>query len=143
MNKCQRFSFVDDLGEVVPDGLYMQALVGETLSISVVSFRLPGGPGIAAKAHSHGEEASLQIRGGCTVNLGDDPQTPQGAVEMDEGVLMLMPADHPHSGVNRYDPGGMSLRLNVVTPPRAEFGAKGSAQTYYPTDAAEAGKGAA
>ncbi|MFT4151722.1 MAG: cupin [Paracoccaceae bacterium] len=138
--KCQRFSFVSDLREVVPDGLYMQAVVGEALSVGVVNFRLPGGPGIAAKAHSHGEEASLQIRGGCTVNLGDDPARPEGAVELEEGVLMLMPADHPHSGINRYDAAGQCLRLNVVTPPRAEFGNRGAAQTFYPADAAQGGR---
>lgn len=135
MTRCQRFSFTENLREVVPDGLYMQAVVGEKLSVGVVSFRLPAGPGIAAKAHAHGEEASLQIRGGCTVHLGADPARPDGAVELEEGALMLMPADQPHSGVNRYDAGGMSLRLNVVTPPRAEFGSRGAARTFYPTDA--------
>lgn len=139
MTRCQRFSFVSDLREVVPDGLSMQAVVGEVLSVGVVAFRLPGGPAIAAKAHAHGEEVSLQLRGGCTVNLGDDPARPTGAVELEEGIMMLMPADLPHSGINRYDAAGQCLRLNVVTPPRAEFGARGAAQTYYPTDA---GKGA-
>ena len=134
MPRCQVFSFTEGLNEVVPHGLSMQAVVGETLSIGVVAFRLPGGPGIAAKAHSHGEEATLQLRGGCTVALGWDLDRPEGSVELEEGRIMLMPADHPHSGVNRYDAEGQCLRLNVVTPPRAEYGARGSATVFYPTE---------
>lgn len=135
MTRCQRFSFVDDLREVVPGGLYMQAVVGETLSIGVVNFRLPAGPGIAAKSHAHGEEATLQLRGGCTVNLGEDPASPTGAVTLEQGLLMLMPAALPHSGVNHFDAQGQCLRLNVVTPPRAEFGARGATRAFYPTAA--------
>ena len=134
MQKCQVFSFTRNLNELVPDGLYMQAVVGEALSVGVVNFRLPAGPGIAAKAHAHGEEATLQIRGGCTVNLGWSVETPDGAVELEEGNVMVMPADQPHSGVNRYDADGMCLRLNVVTPPRAEFGSRDKATVYYPTE---------
>ena len=44
-----------------------------------------------------------------------------------------MPADQPHSGYNRYDAEGMCLRLNVVTPPRAEYGSRDNAKVYYPT----------
>ncbi len=134
MQKCQVFSFTRNLNELVPDGLYMQAVVGEALSVGVVNFRLPAGPGIAAKAHAHGEEATLQIRGGCTVNLGWSVETPEGSVELEEGNVMVMPADQPHSGVNRYDADGMCLRLNVVTPPRAEFGSRDKATVYYPTE---------
>jgi len=134
MQKCQVFSFTRNLNELVPDGLYMQAVVGEALSVGVVNFRLPAGPGIAAKSHAHGEEATLQIRGGCTVNLGWSVEAPDGAVELEEGNVMVMPADQPHSGVNRYDADGMCLRLNVVTPPRAEFGSRDKATVYYPTE---------
>ena len=134
MPQCQVFSFTEDLNEVVPGGLYMQAVVGEALSVGVVNFRQPGGPGIAAKAHSHGEEATLQIRGGCTVNLGWSVETPDGSVELEEGRVMVMPADQPHSGINRYDAEGMCLRLNVVTPPRAEYGTRDKATVFYPTE---------
>lgn len=130
--KCQIFSFSDPDQEVVPGGLYMAAVVGRKLSVGVVNFRLPGGPGIAASAHAHGEEATLQLRGGCTVNLGDSVGEPEGSVELEEGSVMIMPADQPHSGVNRYDAAGQCLRLNVVTPPRAEYGASGQAKVYYP-----------
>lgn len=133
MQKCQVFSFIENLEEVKPDGLYMQAVVGKSLSVGVVNFRLPNGPNIAAKAHAHGEEATLQIRGGCAVSLGWEPDSPEGAVQLEEGDVMIMPGDKPHSGVNRYDAEGMCLRLNVVTPPRAEFGASGSAKPFYPT----------
>lgn len=133
MSECQVFSFAESLDEVVPGGLYMRAVVGEALSVGVVNFRLPEGPAIAAKAHVHGEEATLQIRGGCTVNLGWSVEAPEdGAVELEEGSVMLMPADQPHSGLNRFDAAGMCLRLNVVTPPRAEYGAKGEAKPFYP-----------
>lgn len=132
--RCQRFAFRGDLQEVVPDGLYMAAVVGERLSVGVVNFRLPGGPGIAAKAHAHGEEITLQLTGGCTVNLGTDPDRPEGSVELEAGTVMIMPADRPHSGVNRFDGDGMCLRLNVVTPPRQEYGGKGAAKPFYPTE---------
>ncbi len=137
MSKCQMFSFVDNLSEVVADGLYMQSVVGETMSVGVVNFRLPNGPAIPAKAHNHGEEASLQIRGGCTVNLGWSVTEPEGHVELEEGSVMLMPAEQAHSGVNRFDGQGMCLRLNVVTPPRAEYGAKGSSKVFYPINGRE------
>lgn len=132
MSEVQRFSFRTGLGEVVPEALSMAAVVGDTISVGVVAFRLPGGPGIAPKAHAHGEEITLQITGGCSVLLGDDPSRPEGALELEAGSLMLMPAEQPHSGLNRYDAAGACLRLNVVSPPRAEYGAKGAAQTYYP-----------
>lgn len=134
MARCQVFSFADPDQEVVPGALYMAAVVGERLSVGVVNFRLPGGPGIAAKAHAHGEEATLQLRGGCTVNLGWQVDSPEGAVELEEGRVMLMPAEQPHSGINRYDGDGMCLRLNVVTPPRAEYGATGAARVFYPVE---------
>lgn len=134
MSSCQVFSFArNDLREVVPDGLYMEAVVGETISVGVVNFRLPAGADIPSKAHAHGEEMTLQIKGGCTVNLGWSTEEPDGAVELAEGTVMVMPADQPHSGVNRFDAEGMCLRLNVVTPPRAEYGGKGNAKVYYPT----------
>lgn len=134
MARCQVFSFADPDQEVVPGGLYMAAVVGVRLSVGVVNFRLPEGPGIAAKAHAHGAEATLQLRGGCTVNLGWQVDSPEGAVELEEGCVMLMPAEQPHSGINRYDAEGMCLRLNVVTPPRAEYGATGAAKAFYPVE---------
>ncbi len=134
MGKCQKFSFArEGLREVAPDGLYMNSVVGEALSVGVVNFRLPKGPEIAAKAHNHGEEVTLQLKGGCTVNLGWSVEEPEGSVELEEGRVMIMPTDLPHSGINRYDAEGMCLRLNVVTPPRAEYGTKGAAKVYYPT----------
>src|SRR5690625_4863164 len=71
MSKCQVFSFLNNLNEVVEDGLYMQAVVGDKISVGVVNFVEPGGPEIAPKSHSHGEEVTLQIKGGCAVYLGD------------------------------------------------------------------------
>lgn len=137
MTKCQFFSFVDDLAEVSPGALYMQAIVGENLSVGVVNFRLPGGPEIQAKSHFHGEEVTLQVRGGCDVNIGHDVANPSKTIVLKEGSVMIMPADMPHSGVNKFDSEGMCLRLNVVTPPRKEYGTSGSAKPYYPTGDAQ------
>lgn len=133
--ECQMFSFADPDQVVLADGLYMSAVVGEALSVGVVNFRLPRGPEVAPKSHAHGEELTLQLRGGCRVNLGESVETPDGAVELEAGRVMLMPAERAHSGLNRYDADGWCLRLNVVSPPRAEYGAKGAAKAFYPTDA--------
>jgi len=133
MTICQRFSFREGLNEVVEDGLYMQAVVGETMSVGVVNFVQPKGPDIAAKAHAHGEEVTLQVTGGCAVYVGDRAATlddPQ--VQLEAGRLMVMPAEQSHYGVNRYDAEGQCLRLNVVSPPRQEYGGKGAAKVYYP-----------
>ncbi|HEY0297339.1 MAG TPA: cupin domain-containing protein [Bordetella sp.] len=133
MSKCQLFSFSEDLREVVPGGLYMQSVVGETMSVGVINFRLPAGPGIEPKSHAHGEECTLQIRGGCTVNLGHSVTEPEGSVLLEEGSVMVMPAEQAHSGINHFDAQGWSLRLNIVTPPRAEYGSKGRSKVYYPS----------
>lgn len=133
MAKCQIFSFTQDLNEVIRDGLYMQAVVGETMSIGVVHFVSQNGPGIKSQAHAHGEEVTLQIRGGCTVYLGSDVQGfSDPSVELESGRVMTMPADQSHYGVNRFNPDGQCLRLNVVTPPRKEYGSKGATKVYYP-----------
>tara|TARA_Y100000815_G_scaffold202449_1_gene186073 strand:+ start:319 stop:741 length:423 start_codon:yes stop_codon:yes gene_type:complete len=132
--ECQVFSFADPDQEVLPDGPYMSAVVGEALSVGVVTFRLPRGPEVAPKSHAHGEELTFQLRGGCTENLGDSVETPDGSVELEAGRAMLMPAEQPHLGLNRYDDAGWRLRLNVVSPPRAEYGARGAPRAYCPTD---------
>ncbi len=132
MSVAQVFSFLDDLTVVVPGGLRMRSIVGETLSVGIVDFLAEKGATIAAKAHAHGEEATLQVTGGCTVGLGDDPAGPCDTVELESGVVMIMPAGQSHWGVNRFDAEGRCLRINVVTPPRAEYGAKGATRVYYP-----------
>ncbi len=132
MPKCTVFSFRDELLPVVEDGLYMRALVGDTLSIGVVKFVEARGAAIPAKSHSHGEEVSLQINGGCEVLLGEVIKPGNPSVDLSPGSIMIMPADQPHYGVNVFGDERISLRLNVVTPPRQEFGAKGKESTYYP-----------
>jgi quercetin dioxygenase-like cupin family protein len=132
MAKCIRFSFDDYLPAIVEDGLYMRAVVGDNLSVGVVKFVADKGASIPAKAHAHGEEASPQIEGGCTVSLGHTVADGNPALDLDSGRLMLIPAQHPHYGVNRFSANGISLRLNVVTPPRREFGEKGRETSYYP-----------
>jgi quercetin dioxygenase-like cupin family protein len=131
MAKCQLFSFENDLVEMVPDGLYMRSLVGETLSIGVVKFTLPGAAQLPSKHHSHGEEASFQIRGGCMIHQGETGSEPRFSMELDAGRVMIIPADEPHYGDNRYDEDGVSMRLNVATPPRADYGTKDKPQVFY------------
>jgi hypothetical protein len=132
MAKCQVFSFVDDLEVVVANGLEMRTLVGDTMSVGVVKFFARESDRVPAKSHTHGEEMSLQIRGGCAVYLGNSGEPPEGEVTLSEGATMLMPANQPHYGVNSFDAAGVCLRLNVVTPPRGEYGSKGATKVYYP-----------
>jgi quercetin dioxygenase-like cupin family protein len=134
MSKCIVFSFLDDLPAVVESGLYLRAIVGDALSVGVVKFVAPRGADIPAKPHSHGEEASLQIEGGCRVLLGAEVEAGNPSVELEAGSLMIMPPGQAHYGVNSFSAAGVSQRLNVVTPPRREFGAKGQETSFYPID---------
>ncbi len=70
MAKCQRFSFQDGLTVVAPGALQTTSVVGETLSVGVVKFTAPGARELPVKEHAHGEEASLQIYGGCVISQG-------------------------------------------------------------------------
>jgi hypothetical protein len=131
MAKCKLFSFRDDLIEVVPNALYMKSVVGETMSVGVVKFIAPEAKKLPSKEHAHGEEASLQIEGGCVVYQGVVGALPQHQVVLDAGTVMIVPADHLHYGENRYSTSGISLRLNVATPPRADYGSKDAAKVVY------------
>ncbi len=134
MAKCEVFSFTDNLSVVVPDGLEMLAVVGSTISVGVVKFLAREGDRLPAKSHAHGEEMSFQIRGGCTVYLGNAGEPPEAEVVLSPGATMLVPAEQPHYGVNSFDAEGVCLRLNVVTPPRQEYGSKGASKVFYPLD---------
>lgn len=131
MKRCRLFAIDHALKEVVPSALYSKHLFGTTVSVSVVKFVLPGGPALEAKAHAHGEEASLQVRGSCSVFVSGDDRDAHTEVRMAEGEAMLIPAATVHFGTNCFDAAGVSLRLNVVTPPRKEFGPEDSVP-YYP-----------
>ena len=122
MPKCQVFSFTHDLQEVVPGGLFMRSVVGETMSVGVVKYIAAGAGGIATKAHAHGEEASLQILGGCQMFQGQTGEPPRHRLETGPGTVMIIPADEPHYGINTYGTEGVSVRINVASPPRAEYG---------------------
>jgi hypothetical protein len=138
MSKCKVFSFVDDLIEVAPGALSMRSVVGETMSIGVVKFQAPNALALPVKEHAHGEEASLQLRGGCAVFQGVAGEPPRNEVITGEGTVMIVPADQPHYGVNTYDRAGLSVRLNVVTPPRADYGSKDAERvTYHPLEQPE------
>jgi hypothetical protein len=130
MAKCRIFAIDHGLKEVVADGLYMKHLNGQNISVAVVKFVQKQGAALPAKSHQHGEEASLQIVGACSVfeGLGDtgDYETP-----MESGSAMLIPAEQAHYGANRFGVEGVSMRLNVVSPPRKEYGPEDSVP-YYP-----------
>jgi hypothetical protein len=119
MSKCQIFSFAEDLLEVAPKSLFMRSVVGETLSVGVVRFTLPGA------------KALFQITGGCLVSMGEVGSPPLRETELNAGSVMLIPADEPHYGDNRYDAAGVSMRLNVATPPRIDYGTKEKPVSVY------------
>ena len=130
MAKCRVFQIDGNLKEVVADGLYIKHMFGENVSVAVVKFIERAGVDLPAKAHAHGEEASLQLLGSCSVleGLGDDGDV---AYPMEQGDALIIPADVMHYGKNRFGPAGVSMRLNVVTPPRKEYGAEDTVP-YYP-----------
>lgn len=131
MAKCATFSFRDGLVEMVPNGLYMRSLVGERMSVGVVKFVAPEALKLPVKEHAHGEEVSFQIEGGCTVSQGIAGEPAKHRVVLDAGTVMIVPADEPHYGHNTYGESGVSLRLNVATPPRADYGSKGAEKVFY------------
>jgi quercetin dioxygenase-like cupin family protein len=131
MAKCRVFAIDDNLREVVPHGLYSKHLFGTAVSVSVVKFVAPQGLHVQAKSHSHGEEASLQIKGACSVFVGAGTSPADPVYPMAQGEAMLIPARAAHYGSNSFGAEGVSMRLNVVTPPRKEFGPEDSTP-YYP-----------
>lgn len=131
MARCRVFAIDDNLKEVVPRGLYSKHLFGTGVSVSVVKFVKPEGPHVQAKSHTHGEEASLQIKGACSVFVGSGAHLGDPEYPMVQGEAMLIPAQTAHYGSNLFDEAGVCMRLNVVTPPRQEFGPEDSTP-YYP-----------
>ncbi len=98
MAKCRVFAIDENLKEVVPQGLYSKHLFGTTVSVSVVKFVMPQGPAVQAKSHSHGEEASLQIKGACSVFMGAGTNAADPEYPMAQGEAMLIPARAAHYG---------------------------------------------
>ena len=140
MGKCRIFKIDDNLKPVVEHGLYMKHLFGQLVSVSVVKFVHPAGPGVKSKSHNHGEEASLQLRGSCSVIQGEDSE-PQRGIEypMNTGDAIVIGAGLRHFGTNQFDEQGICLRFNVVTPPRKEFGPEDTTP-YDPLSAQSAPK---
>jgi len=130
MPKCRIFGIDDGLKQVVANGLYMKTYIGESISVAVIKFVEEAGHELPAKAHDHGEEVSLQVSGGCSIF---EVRSGEADVErvMNAGSAVIIPAGLSHYGVNRFEPAGISMRLNVVTPPRAEYGS-GDETPYYP-----------
>jgi hypothetical protein len=131
MPKCRIFAIDDNLKEVVANGLYGKHLFGATLSVAVVKFVEEKGRDLPAKAHSHGEEASLQLVGACSVFESTDGETNDFESRMEAGTALIIPAGCMHYGSNRFGAEGVSMRLNVVTPARKEYGPEDS-KMYYP-----------
>jgi hypothetical protein len=130
MPKCRVFGIDDGLKEIVADGLYSKHLFGKNISVSIVKFVEKVGRDLPAKSHHHGEEASLQIVGECSVFEGQG-EPGDAEVKMLSRSAMIIPAQLDHYGSNRFGAEGVSMRLNVVTPPRPEFGPEDSVP-YYP-----------
>lgn len=130
MKKCRLFAIDDSLKEIVKDGLYSKHYFGSNVSVAVVKFVEEAGNDLPAKSHSHGEEASLQLVGGCTVFEGLGEEGDRENI-MSRGDAILIPADLPHYGSNRFEVEGVSMRLNVVSPPRKEYGPEDTTP-YYP-----------
>lgn len=130
MSKCRVFAIDHGLKPVVENGLYTKHLNGESISVSVVKFVEANGARLPAKSHFHGEEASLQLFGACSVFEGQG-EPGDRETRMEAGSAMLIPAQQSHYGSNRFGAEGISLRLNVVSPARAEFGPEDS-PPYYP-----------
>ena len=130
MPKCRIFAIDHGLKQVVADGLYTKHLNGESISVSVVKFVEAKGAELPAKSHFHGEEASLQLFGACSVFEGQG-EPGDRETRMAAGSAMLIPLEQPHYGSNSFGAEGLSMRLNVVSPPRKEFGPEDSAP-YYP-----------
>lgn len=130
MAKCRVFAIDQGLKEIVADGLYSKHLFGQNISVSVVKFVEEKGHDLPAKSHHHGEEASLQIVGECSVFEGQG-EPGDREVKMLSRSAMIIPGELDHYGSNRFGAEGVSMRLNVVTPPRPEFGPEDSVP-YYP-----------
>jgi quercetin dioxygenase-like cupin family protein len=130
MSKCRVFAIDDSLKMVVENGLYMKTIIGKTMSVAVVKFVEEKGGEIEAKAHSHGEEASFQVKGSCSFFEVHQDGT-EVERKLDRGDALLIPAGLTHYGINAWKDDGMSMRLNVVSPPRAEYGS-GDGTPYYP-----------
>lgn len=130
MAKCRLFAIDDSLKEIVKDGLYSKHYFGSNVSVAVVKFVEKEGVNLPAKSHSHGEEASLQFVGGCSVfeGLGEEGDREHA---MSRGDAIIIPANLEHYGSNRFESEGVSMRLNVVSPPRKEYGPEDSTP-YYP-----------
>lgn len=130
MPKCRVFGIDDGLKESVKDGLYLKHMFGRNVSVAVMKFVEKNGSNLPAKSHWHGEEATMQLVGACSVLEGDgNPGDRDFRVET--GDSMVIPAELHHYGSNRFHEEGISLRLNVVYPPRKEYGPEDTVP-YYP-----------
>jgi len=130
MAKCRVFGIDSNLKEAVKDGLYLKHYFGSNVSVAVVKFVEEAGRDLPAASHFHGEEASLQLMGACSVleGTGDEGDREH---RMESGDAIVIPAELPHYGSNRFGPEGVSMRLNVVSPPRKEYGPEDTTP-YYP-----------
>ncbi len=131
MPKCRVFAIDDNLKEVVADGLYGKHMFGATVSVAIVKFVEAQGRDLPAKSHAHGEEASLQLVGACSVFESADSEETDFESRMEAGTALIIPPGTMHYGTNRFASEGVSMRLNVVTPARKEYGPEDS-KMYYP-----------
>lgn len=131
MPKCRVFAIDENLKTLVEDGLYGKHLFGATVSVAIVKFVAEKGKDLPAKSHSHGEEASLQLVGACSVFESSSSEVTDFESRMEAGTALIIPPGVMHYGSNRFGAEGVSMRLNVVTPARREYGPEDSTM-YYP-----------
>lgn len=91
----------------------MKTMIGATMSVAVIKFVEQEGTNLPAKAHDHGEEASLQVLGSCSI-FEVRPDTPDVERTLAQGDAMIIPAGLSHYGKNCYGAQGVSMQRNKL-----------------------------
>lgn len=118
---------VESLSEVVAGRLQMAVHLGNSFSVALMRFieQRDVDDNVYAAPHSHGEEVTLVLKGGGTLFLPGSEQ------KFSKGDIIIAPPRVPHTGQNDFGDEGECIRLNLVTPPREEYIARGGGP-YYP-----------
>lgn len=118
---------IEGLCDVVPGRLQMGVHLGNSFSVALMRFieQKDVEDNVYAAPHSHGEEVTLVLKGGGTLFL------PGMERKFSKGDIIIAPPRVPHTGQNDFGDEGECMRLNLVTPPREEYVARGGG-AYYP-----------
>jgi len=112
----------DEMSEIIAGKFYRKHLIGGSVSVALLkSIYLAHSPPVASppSPHAHGEEVVVFLKGGATLDV-------EGMLyEVREGYGMIIPAGMAHGGgkteMHYHD--DECVRVSVVTPPRADYGA--------------------